>query len=174
MCEEDFHAYSKAKYNLFNLVLAVFRYSGFRAIFLYRVGNKLYKKRSRVRPYIITRLIRATCNMDIELAAELGVGIRFPHPYAIIIGGKAKIGSHSTVMQCVTLGGNMGRVSRGESQPQVGCNVFIGPGAKLLGPVFVGNGAVIGANAVVIIDVPENSLCVGVPGKIKEKTIGSI
>lgn len=115
----------------------------------------------------VARLIRFTCNMDIELNARIGRRIRIPHPYAIIIGGNSTVGDDCTIMQCVTIGGNFGKARGDQTQPQIGNGVFLGAGAKVLGPVILGDRARVGANSVVLKDVPDDALAVGVPAVVK-------
>jgi serine O-acetyltransferase len=149
------------------LVVAFVQIAGFRAAVLYRVGNRNWKKGNRIRAAICTRLIRATCHMDIEISAEIGPGICFPHTWSIVIGGLSKIGSNCRIMQCVSLGGAAGKKKPdGQSQPYLGNRVLVGAGAKIIGPVTVGDDAKIGANAVVLDDVPACASAVGVPAKI--------
>lgn len=167
--KKDLFVYYKRECSWLDIVVGFFRISGFRAVFLYRIGNALMKREMSFVAFFITRIIRATCNMDIELSASIGVGLRIPHPLAIVIGGKSTIGDYCTLMQGVTIGGNGGKVVNGRTQPKIGSNVFLGPGAKVLGPVVIGDNAKIGANAVVINDIAAGSLAVGVPAKIVEK-----
>jgi len=82
----------------------------------------------------------------------------------VVIGETAVIGNNCTIYHCVTLGGT-GK-GKGRRHPTLGDNVLVGAGAKLLGPIDVGNNAMIGANAVVLNDVPPNATIVGVPGKV--------
>ena len=88
-----------------------------------------------------------------------------PHPQCIVIGG-ATIGENVTVQQGVTIGANIDKADSGRKYPIIRDNVLIGAGAKVLGPLTVGCNSIIGANAVVINDVPEHSVAVGIPARI--------
>lgn len=100
---------------------------------------------------------------EIALDAKLGPGVYIPHPYGIVI-GKCTIGRNVTILQNVTIGSADQTI---RSEPMVEDDVFIGAGAVILGDIRIGAGSSIGANAVVICDVPERSIAVGVPAKIK-------
>ncbi|WP_338570557.1 serine O-acetyltransferase [Pseudomonas canadensis] len=167
--KKDLKPYVKGELNFVTALVAFIRISGFRAIILFRMSNRNYTRGNYIRAAMLTRLIRFTCNIDIEATAQIGCGTRMPHPFSIIIGGNAKIGDNCTIMQCVTIGGNQGKIKDGITQPQIGDGVFLGPGAKLLGPVMIGDNAKIGANSVVIKDVPPGALAVGVPAIIKQR-----
>ncbi len=99
---------------------------------------------------------------DIPLNSNLGGGLSLPHPTGIIIHPSALIGVNCTILHQVTVGRRAGLAGL----PNIGNEVLLGAGCKILGPIRVGDGAKIGANAVVIHDVPERSTAVGVPAKI--------
>jgi serine O-acetyltransferase len=105
---------------------------------------------------------RAATGIEIHPAAKIGPGVFIDHGSGVVIGETAEIGSDVTIYQGVTLGGT-GFVS-GKRHPTVQDNVTIGSGAKLLGPITIGHGAKIGANSVIVRDVPPNSTVVGNPG----------
>ncbi len=169
---EDYRNGFKKRASIVNMSVAVLQSSGFRAALLYRLGHRQYKNGNRIRAAIYTRLIRTTCHMDIEISAEIKPGISFPHTWGIVIGGLCKIGCNCKILQGVGLGGAGGKKrENGQTQPWVGDNVLIGAGAKLLGPIKVGAGAKIGANAVVVRDVDENDVVVGAPARsVKKQT----
>jgi serine O-acetyltransferase len=110
----------------------------------------------------ISYATRAVTGIEIHPAARIGDEFFIDHGAGVVIGETAEIGDRVTLYQGVTLGGT--GFARGKRHPTVGDDVTIGSGAKLLGPVLVGHGAKIGANTVVIEDVPENSTVVGNPG----------
>jgi serine O-acetyltransferase len=98
---------------------------------------------------------------DIGLEATIGGGLILPHPNGVVIHEDARIGEDCMIMQQVTVG----MIGDGDV-PTIGNRVYIGAGAKIIGKVVVGDGARIGANAVVVSDVPSNCTAVGVPAKI--------
>ena len=164
---EDYKATFHRNGNTVRMLFALLLVSGFRGSVLYRIGHRHYEKGRRIRAAICTRLIRMTCNMDIEISAPIGPGICFPHTWGIVIGGLSVIGRNCKIMQGVSFGGAGGkRKINGQSQPRIGDGVLVGAGAKILGPVTIGNKAKIGANAVVINDVPAHATAVGVPAQI--------
>ena len=105
---------------------------------------------------------RAVTGIEIHPSASIGQGLFIDHGAGVVIGETADIGNDVTLYQGVTLGGT--GFATGKRHPTVQDNVTIGSGAKLLGPITIGHGAKIGANSVVITDVPANSTVVGNPG----------
>ncbi len=113
-------------------------------------------------PRLIAALARSATGIEIHPAARIGNGFFIDHGMGVVIGETAEIGADVTLYQGVTLGGT--GFATGKRHPTVQDNVTIGSGAKLLGPITVGHGSKIGANSVVIHDVPANSTVVGNPG----------
>ena len=105
---------------------------------------------------------RAATGIEIHPAAKIGAGVFIDHGSGVVIGETAEIGRNVTIYQGVTLGGT--GFASGKRHPTVQDNVTIGSGAKLFGPITVGHGAKVGANSVIIRDVPPNSTVVGNPG----------
>lgn len=101
---------------------------------------------------------------DIVPGADLGDGIRLPHPNGVVIHENAVIGSNTMIMQQVTIG-----ITADGGPPKIGSDVYIGAGAKILGKICIGDGARIGANAVVLSDIPPYTTAVGAPAKIVER-----
>ncbi len=101
---------------------------------------------------------------DISKHADISEDLKLPHPNGVVVHQNAIIGEGCMVMQQVTIG----QLADG-AVPRIGSGVYIGAGAKVLGGVFIGNDARIGANAVVLTDLPENSTAVGVPAIIKTR-----
>ncbi|MEM7319957.1 MAG: serine acetyltransferase [Pseudomonadota bacterium] len=99
---------------------------------------------------------------EIDLEARIGGGLLLPHPNGIVIHPQAEIGANCLLFQQVTLGTVAGR----DGAPRLGAHVDVGAGARILGPVTVGDDAVIGANAVVLADVPSGATAVGVPARL--------
>jgi serine O-acetyltransferase len=111
---------------------------------------------------MIAAIARSVTGIEIHPAARIGNGFFIDHGMGVVIGETAEIGENVTLYQGVTLGGT--GFATGKRHPTVQDNVTIGSGAKLLGPITVGHGSKIGANSVVIHDVPANSTVVGNPG----------
>jgi len=141
---------------------------GFRSIFLYRLFNIKLKNVSTIQPiYYILRWL--SFSMEIPHTTQVDEGFLIIHPDGLVINGNCIIGKNVTILQGVTLGGNVGKVKDGRDAPILGDKVFIGAGAKVLGPIKIGDNSMIGANAVVIKDIPKDSVAVGIPAKIVKK-----
>ena len=135
---------------------------GIHALLSYRVAHALDDAGVPLVPRSISMLTRAVTGIEIHPAARIGDGLFIDHGAGVVIGETAEIGNDVTLYQGVTLGGT--GFATGKRHPTVQDNVTIGSGAKLLGPITIGHGAKIGANSVVITDVPPNSTVVGNPG----------
>jgi serine O-acetyltransferase len=119
----------------------------------------IYATRSRIP--VIGRAVGAFCNCDFTLRF-VGPGLALPHPYGIVIHDRARIGSGCTVMQHVTIGSSPEK----SGVPTLGDGVFVGVGAVILGEVKIGTRARIGANSVVLSDVPDGATAVGAPARV--------
>ena len=137
-------------------------WAGVQALLAHRVAHALYDTGLPVAPRAISFASRAVTGIEIHPAARIGGDFFIDHGSGVVIGETAEIGERVTLYQGVTLGGT--GFARGKRHPTVEDDVTVGSGAKLLGPITVGHGAKIGANAVVIHDVPPNSTVVGNPG----------
>lgn len=135
---------------------------GVQALVAHRISHGLHQRGIPVLPRAVAHLSRMLTGIEIHPAAVIGSGFFIDHGSGVVIGETARIGNDVTIYQGVTLGGTGFQV--GKRHPTVGDSVTIGSGAKLLGPITVGDGAKIGANSVVITDVPSNSTVVGNPG----------
>jgi serine O-acetyltransferase len=135
---------------------------GLHAVLAHRVAHALHAARVPVLPRALAYLSRSVTGIEIHPAARVGEALFIDHGMGVVIGETARLGDNVTVYQGVTLGGT--GFATGKRHPTVQDNVTIGSGAKLLGPITIGHGAKIGANAVVIHDVPPNSTVVGNPG----------
>jgi serine O-acetyltransferase len=135
---------------------------GLHALTAHRVAHALRRRGMTGLPRAIAYASRAITGIEIHPAAEIGDGLFIDHGIGVVIGETAEIGANVTMYQGVTLGGT--GFATGKRHPTVQDNVTIGSGAKLLGPITIGHGAKIGANAVVIHAVPPNSTVVGNPG----------
>jgi serine O-acetyltransferase len=137
-------------------------YAGVHAILTHRVSHALYEAGIPVVPRALSNFSRVVTGVEIHPAATIGRDFFIDHGTGVVIGETAEIGDRVTLYQGVTLGGT--GFARGKRHPTVEDNVTIGSGAKLLGPISVGHGAKVGANSVVIHDVPPHSTVVGNPG----------
>jgi serine O-acetyltransferase len=137
-------------------------WSGIQALLAHRVAHALHGAGVPLLPRLIALLSRTLTGIEIHPAAQIGEGLFIDHGSGVVIGETASIGNDVTLYQGVTLGGT--GFATGKRHPTVEDNVTIGSGAKLLGPITVGHGAKIGANSVVITDVPPHSTVVGNPG----------
>jgi serine O-acetyltransferase len=135
---------------------------GVHALLAHRLAHGLLRAGVPMLPRAIAYVSRAVTGIEIHPAARIGDGLFIDHGTGVVIGETAEIGRDVTLYQGVTLGGT--GFATGKRHPTVQDNVTIGSGAKLLGPITIGHGAKIGANAVVIHDVPANSTVVGNPG----------
>jgi serine O-acetyltransferase len=135
---------------------------GIHALVAHRVAHALDTAGVPLLPRLISMFVRTLTGIEIHPAARIGSGLFIDHGTGVVIGETADIGDNVTLYQGVTLGGT--GFATGKRHPTVQDNVTIGSGAKLLGPITVGHGAKIGANSVVITDVPPNSTVVGNPG----------
>ena len=135
---------------------------GVHALLSHRVAHALDEVGVPVVPRAMSMAARAVTQIEIHPAAKIGDGFFVDHGAGVVIGETAEIGENVTLYQGVTLGGT--GFATGKRHPTVEDNVTVGSGAKLLGPITIGHGAKIGANTVVIHDVPPNSTVVGNPG----------
>jgi serine O-acetyltransferase len=135
---------------------------GVHALLAHRVAHALHVAGVPLLPRMIAAIARSVTGIEIHPAAVIGEGLFIDHGMGVVIGETAEIGNDVTLYQGVTLGGT--GFATGKRHPTVQDNVTIGSGAKLLGPITVGHGSKIGANTVVIHDVPPNSTVVGNPG----------
>jgi serine O-acetyltransferase len=135
---------------------------GIHALLAYRIAHALHLAGLPFLPRLLSMFTRAVTGIEIHPAARIGEGLFIDHGAGVVIGETADIGNDVTLYQGVTLGGT--GFATGKRHPTVQDNVTIGSGAKLLGPITIGHGAKIGANSVVVRDVPPNATVVGVPG----------
>ena len=113
---------------------------------------------------LISQISRFFTGIEIHPGAKIGRGLVIDHGMGVVIGETAEIGDNVLLYHGVTLGGT-GK-DKGKRHPTVGNNVVIGAGAKVLGPIYIGSNSKIGANSVVLNNVPEGATAVGIPAKI--------
>lgn len=135
------------------------------AVKLYRLSRFFYTHHLIFFSKIIKLLMLYACSLEIDYRVKIGNNFNIYHGFGVVVGG-GKIGNNVHINQGVTIGGNWGKIKGEQNSPEIGDNVWIMSGAKVLGPIKVGNNVLIGANAVVIKDVPDNVVVGGVPAKI--------
>ena len=137
-------------------------WAGVQALLVHRFSHALYEAQVPLVPRTLAYASRAVTGVEIHPAAQIGDDFFIDHGSGVVIGETAEIGDSVTLYQGVTLGGT--GFARGKRHPTLEDNVTVGSGAKLLGPIEVGHGAKVGANTVVVEDVPPNATVVGNPG----------
>ena len=145
----------------------IFTYSGLHALVCFKISSALKRLSIPFLPRILSQLGKWITGIEIHPCARIGKGLFIDHGMGVVIGETSIIGNNVTLFQGVTLGGT-GK-EKGKRHPTLGNNVVVGAGAKILGPVKIGDGAMIGAGSVVVKDIPENDIAVGVPAKVISK-----
>ncbi|EOU1682009.1 serine O-acetyltransferase [Clostridium perfringens] len=140
-------------------------YQSIHVLIFYRIAHGLYKIKLFFLARLVSQLGRFFTGIEIHPGAKIGKGLFIDHGMGVVIGETAEIGDNVTIYHGVTLGGT-GK-DKGKRHPTIGNNVIIGCGAKILGPISIGDGAKIGANSVVLKDVPKGKTAVGIPAVIK-------
>lgn len=167
--KRDYEAVFKKDPAARNCLEVIFAYPGFHAIFFHRINHFFWKIGIPVFPRLLSHFARFLTGIEIHPAAKIGPGFFVDHGMGVVIGETTEIGEDCLLYQGVTLGGT-GK-EKGKRHPTLGNNVVVGTGAKVLGPITIGNNVVIGANSVVLKSIPDNAVCVGVPGRITKKKI---
>ncbi|MED3764565.1 serine acetyltransferase [Ureibacillus terrenus] len=164
LVKSDLNRYEKA--TLFSFILFD---TNFLTVFLYRISHFFYKKGVPLLPKIIMNLNKVLNSAEINYASIIGEGFRINHSIGIVIGSGVRAGKNLTVNQGVTLGGNFNKIRKLDekiiSQPYLGDNVALSAGCKILGPVYIQNNVIVGANSVVIKDIEENIVVAGIPAR---------
>ncbi len=162
--KKDFQAI-KAKDPAFKGGIELFyAYPGIWALVFYRISNAIYKKGFKKLARFIMAINQFITNIDIHPGATIGENVFIDHGIGVVIGETAIVGNNVTIYQGVTLGGVS--LNPGKRHPTIEDDVIIGAGAKILGNITIGKGSKIGANSVVVKDVPPFSTVVGIPGKV--------
>jgi len=146
-------------------------YPGVHAILLHRLAHFLWRKEFRWLARFLSAFSRWITGIEIHPGASIGRRFFIDHGMGVVIGETAEIGDDCTLYHGVTLGGTSWE--KGKRHPTLGNDVVVGAGAKVLGPITLGNGARIGSNAVVVKDVPAKATVVGVPGRAVSKDAAS-
>ena len=142
-------------------------YPGLHALIYYRIAHAFYKMNLFLLARLLSQSARFFTGIEIHPGAKIGKRFFIDHGLGVVIGETAIVGDDVLLYQGSTLGGT--GIVKGKRHPTIGNNVVIGAGAKVLGNIVIGDNSYIGANAVVIKDVPANSTVVGVPGRITKQ-----
>jgi len=142
------------------------------AVAIYRLRHLLLSRRPRllggplaVLPLVVQQVLKSLTGIEIQPQAHIGPGLMIPHEGNIVI-GPVRMGRHCTISHGVTLGqGLLGEASAQHDTPVIGDRVWLGPGAVVAGPINVGSDAAVGANSVVLRDVPPRGVVIGVPSR---------
>lgn len=145
----------------------VFLYPGLHAIVAHRLSHFLWRHNLPFSARLVSQIARLFTGIEIHPGAKIGWGLFIDHGMGVVIGETTIIGNNVTLFQGVTLGGT-GKET-GKRHPTLGDHIVVGTGAKVLGNIMIGNNSYIGANAVVIHDVPPNATVVGVPGHVTKQ-----
>ncbi len=162
--KEDFNVVFEKDPAIKSKIELFFNYPGVWAIINYRVANWFYKKNFKVIARIIMGLNQALTNIDIHPACSIGRRVFIDHGFGVVVGETAEIEDDVLIYQGVTLGGVT--LDKGKRHPTIKKNVVIGAGAKILGNITIGENSKIGANSVVVKNVPNDSTAVGIPAKV--------
>lgn len=148
-----------------NLLCVILLYPGFHILISHRIAHFLYRHKLYFLARLISQLGRFFTGIEIHPGAKIGRRLFIDHGMGIVIGETATIGDDCTIYHGSTLGGT-GK-DKYKRHPDLGNNVLVGTGSKVLGPIQIGNNVKIGANAVVLKDVSSGCTVVGIPGKVK-------
>jgi len=141
-------------------------YPGVHAVWSHRIAHRMWREPGlRLPARLLSQLTRFATGVEIHPAAQIGRRLFIDHGMGVVVGETAMVGDDVVLFHGSTLGGTSMR--HGKRHPTLGDNVVVGAGAKVLGPVWIGDGARIGANAVVVKDVPAGAVAVGVPAVIR-------
>jgi serine O-acetyltransferase len=147
-----------------NSVEVALLYSGFHAVAAYRVAHVLEMGGHTFAARAVSQIARFITGIEIHPGAKIGRGLFIDHGSGVVIGETTEIGDNCTLYQGVTLGGT-GKHT-GKRHPTIGNNVMVGAGAKVLGPIKIGDNSKIAAGAVVLMDIPSDSTAVGIPAHV--------
>ena len=141
-------------------------YPGVHAVWVYRLAHRMWQEPGlRLPARLLYQLARAATGVEIHPGARIGRRLFIDHGMGVVVGETAEVGDDVVLFHGSTLGGKTMR--HGKRHPTLGDRVVVGAGAKVLGPVWIGDGAQIGANAVVVHDVPAGAIAVGVPAQVR-------
>ncbi len=164
---EDFSNVAKNDPAISSRIEFLFNYPGVWAIFWYRIANRLYRKNFKSLARIIMGLNQILTNIDIHPGATIGRRVFIDHGFGVVIGQTTIIEDDVLIYQGVTLGGVS--LTAGKRHPTIKRGVVIGSGAKILGNITIGENSKVGANSVVVRNVPDNSTAIGIPAHVIQK-----
>ncbi len=156
------HAHDPAARTRIEVALA---YPGVHALWMHRLSHRLWHARLRLPARLLSQLTRFATGIEIHPGAIIGRRLFIDHGMGVVIGQTAQIGDDCLLFHGSTLGGRS--MTTGKRHPTLGNRVMIGAGAKVLGPITLGDDAQVGANAVVVHDVPPGAVAIGVPAQIR-------
>ena len=139
-------------------------YPGFHALLIHRLAHRLWRMKLRWLARFVSHVSRFLTGIEIHPGAKVGRRVFIDHGMGVVIGETAELGDDCTLYHGVTLGGTSW--NKGKRHPTLGQGVVIGAGAKVLGPILVGEGAKIGSNAVLVKDVPAGATALGIPARV--------
>ena len=160
---------NKEKVSFIDYLQIFILYPSVQAMMNHRIAHFLYKKQRFFLARLVSQISRFFTGIEIHPGATIGEEILIDHGMGVVIGETAVVGNRVTIYQGVTLGGTGNHT--GKRHPNIGNDVVIGSGAKVLGPITVGNNVRVGANSVVLKDIPDSVTVVGILAKIKKKTV---
>jgi serine O-acetyltransferase len=144
-------------------------YSGLHAIWVYRLAHRMWAKPALRGPArLLTQFTRFLTGIEIHPGASIGRRFFIDHGMGVVIGETAEIGDDVMIYHGVTLGGRS--LKQGKRHPTIGNGVTVGAGAKVLGPLSIGDNSAVGANSVVTHDVPPESIATGIPAVVRART----
>ncbi|MBP2414162.1 serine O-acetyltransferase [Arthrobacter stackebrandtii] len=145
-----------------------FVYSGLHAIWVHRLTHKMWAQPAlRFPARVLSQLARFTTGIEIHPGATIGRRFFIDHGMGVVIGETSEIGDDVMIYHGVTLGGRS--LAKTKRHPTIGNRVTIGAGAKVLGPIHIGDDSAVGANAVVVKDAPPSSILTGIPAKVRHR-----
>lgn len=142
-------------------------YPGLHAVWLHRLAHWLWRRDLKLLGRLVSQTNRFLTGIEIHPGARIGPGLFIDHGMGVVIGETAEVGANVTLYHGVTLGGVSWQ--KGKRHPTIGNSVVVGAGAKVLGPITVGDHSRVGANSVVVKDTPPESVVVGVPGRVRHR-----
>ena len=158
-------------------VSLILTYPGVKAIFFHKIANFFAIAKFDLIARIISQFSRFLTGIEIHPKAKIGINLFIDHGMGVVIGETSEIGNNVTIYHNVTLGGIAPSINSNDQRntkrhPTLENNVVVGSGAQVLGPIIIKKNSLIGANAVVTKDVPENSVMIGIPAKVIGTTSG--